>query len=131
MKVLVVDEEAIDLFIATKLLEKEHEVFAFSMPAHAVTWSHDNDFEIVLVESSLQSGLPSDQFLKELQANCKCSFKPFILTNYVNEKNKELLRRAGFIDFITKPLTLDKFSSCMRTETYRTNWYDDTGILLL
>jgi len=51
--------------------------------------------------------------LKELLSVKGPTFKAFVLSNFVDDKQIRELKDAGFIDIIYKPLTLEKFKTVL------------------
>jgi hypothetical protein len=47
--------------------------------------------------------------LKQITSICKKPFRPFVLSNYVDDKQILELKNVGFEDIIYKPLSLDSF----------------------
>ena len=114
MKILVIDDEKLDLFIANKLLNMEYEATGFSDPEEAYQWVASNHFDIAIIDYYLTPPVLADHLLTKLKAIADQSFRAFVLTNYVDvEKEKELLEK-GFEGILTKPLTLEKIKSLMQ-----------------
>ena len=109
MKILVIDDEKLDLFIANKLLNMEYEAIGFSDPDEAYQWASANGFDIAIIDYYLTPPVLADQVLTKLREATNQPFRPFVLTNYVDvERERELLKQ-GFEGIITKPITLEKF----------------------
>jgi response regulator RpfG family c-di-GMP phosphodiesterase len=112
VKILIVDDEQLDLFINKKLLSLEFEVEGFTSLNDAITWAQNNTFDVALIDYYLGPNLYAHNALSELKAIKKGeSFKAFVLSNFVDAKQSSELREAGFIDIIYKPLTLESFKS--------------------
>jgi DNA-binding NarL/FixJ family response regulator len=109
MKILVVDDEQLDLFITKKLLSLEFEVEGFTTLEATVDWAKNNSFDIVLIDYYLAPGLYAHDALKELLLIKGNTFKAFVLSNYVDGKQAQELKDVGFSDIIYKPLTIEKF----------------------
>ncbi len=109
MNVLVVDDEELDLFIVQKLLSLEFQTTGFNSQTEALAWARQNDFDVAVIDYYLGPGILAGDLLKELIAIKGASFKAFVVTNYVDEKQTADLLKAGFTDVITKPLTLEVF----------------------
>jgi DNA-binding response OmpR family regulator len=114
VKILIVDDESLDLFIAKKLLEMEFEVNGFSTLQETVLWSKSNSFDVVLIDYYLGPGLFAHHVLKELQSIKPKDYKAFVLSNHVDDGQSRELREAGFDDIIYKPLTLEKFKDYLK-----------------
>jgi CheY-like chemotaxis protein len=109
VKVLLIDDETLDVFVAKKLLGLEFEVEGFTSPEEALTWAKANTFDVVLIDYYLGTNLYAHNILQELIAFKGRSFKAFVLSNYVDEKQSRELLDAGFNDIIEKPFSLEKF----------------------
>lgn len=116
VKILLVDDEPLDLFIAKKQLSLEFDVTAFSTSAEAVTWAKSNEFDIALIDYYLGPDLGSE-VLKELVAAKGKIFKAFLLTNFVDPQQVLALKAEGFDDVIFKPLNPDKLKSHLNQES--------------
>lgn len=114
MKILLVDDEQLDIFITKKLLSLEFDVAGFTSVPEVLTWAENNTFDVVLIDYYLSPTMHAHDLLRELIALKKAQpFKAFVLSNFVDDKqNKELLD-AGFASVIHKPLTLEKFKALL------------------
>ncbi|MDH4090369.1 MAG: response regulator [Cyclobacteriaceae bacterium] len=111
MRVLIVDDEELDLFIHKKLLSLEFETAGFTSVKDALAWAAQNDFDVAIIDYYLGTGIYANHMLKELIAIRGATFKAFVATNYVNDKQVIDLRASGFTDIIYKPLTLEILNS--------------------
>lgn len=112
MRVLLIDDEQLDLFIAKKQLSADFEVIAFSVPREAIEWAKENSFEVALIDFYLGAQLGSE-VLKAILALKEKNFKAFVLTNFVDPGQVLALKAEGFDDVIFKPLTTDKIKSIL------------------
>ena len=118
MKILIIDDESLDLFINRKLLSLEFEVEGFTSFEEGQSWIETNDFNVVLIDYYLGPGLFAHDVLQKIIAlKGSNAFKAFVLSNYVDENQTRNLKEAGFIDVILKPLTTDSFKSKMENLT--------------
>ena len=115
MKILVVDDEDLDLFITSKMLSLEYEIHGFTSMKQSVEWATHNDFDIVLIDYYLGPGIYATEMLKEISSIAKKPFRPFVLSNYVDDKQVLELKNAGFEEIIYKPLTLESFRKKVET----------------
>jgi CheY-like chemotaxis protein len=113
VKILVVDDEKLDLFISKKLLGLEYQVEGFTSMNEALPWATENTFDIALIDYYLGPNLYAHMVLKELLAIKGSTFKAFVLSNFVDDKQIRELKDAGFADVIYKPLTLEKFKAVL------------------
>lgn len=109
MRILIVDDEQLDLFINKTLLSLEYEVAAFSSTSETMAWAKENDFDVALIDYYLGPGLYAHDVLKELVGLKGQTFKAFVLSNFVDGKQANDLKAEGFLDIIYKPLTLENF----------------------
>ena len=109
MKILVVDDEELDLFINKKLLSLEFDTTGFTSPKDALHWAQQNDFDIAVIDYYLENGIFAGTLLNDLIALKGPVFKAFVVTNYVDEKQTADLKQSGFTGIIHKPLTLEIF----------------------
>ncbi len=111
MKIIIIDDEQLDLFINKKLLGLEFDVTGFTSHTEAVSWAQSNTFDVALIDYYLGPNLYAHNVLKDLTAIKGNTFKAFVLSNFVDEKQVTELRAAGFEDIIYKPLTIELFKS--------------------
>jgi len=111
VKILIIDDEQLDLFINKKLLSLEFVAEGFTSHHDALAWAKQNTFDIVLIDYYLAPNLYAHDVLKELVALKGNTFRAFVLSNYVDEKQSNALLSAGFEDIIAKPLTVELFKS--------------------
>jgi DNA-binding NtrC family response regulator len=109
VKILIVDDEELDLFINKKLLSLEFETEGFTNVKGAVGWAEQNDFDVAVIDYYLGPGIIATDLLKQLIATKGQTFRSFVVSNYVDGKQLQELKEAGFTDTINKPLTLEMF----------------------
>jgi DNA-binding NarL/FixJ family response regulator len=112
MKVLVIDDEKLDLFIASKLLQPDFEVTGFTSPREAIAWATSNPFDVAIIDYYLDNGVLGVHVLKDLRKN-KNSFKAILLTNHLEEDQAKEMMAAGFNSIIYKPVSLEKVKDAM------------------
>lgn len=110
MKILLVDDEPLDLFIARKQLSIEFDVTAFTTSGETLQWIQENDFDIALIDYYLGPELGS-QLLKNIVSHKGKNFKAFLLTNFVDPQQVLALKAEGFDDVIFKPLNPEKLKA--------------------
>jgi CheY-like chemotaxis protein len=114
VKILIVDDEQLDLFISKKLLSLEYQVEAFTSLPDATLWAQNNSFDVLLSDYYLGTGLHAQHVLEAIsQAKGGKTFKAFVLSNHIDEKQAQEVKAAGFNAVIEKPLSLDKFKSSL------------------
>jgi response regulator RpfG family c-di-GMP phosphodiesterase len=109
VKILILDDEELDLFINKKLLALEFDVAGFTSVKEATSWAQQNDFDVAIIDYYLGPGVYANHFLQQLKSIKGNNFKSFVVSNYVDEKQSAELRAAGFTEIIYKPLTLEGF----------------------
>jgi DNA-binding NtrC family response regulator len=110
-KILVIDDEKLDLFISKKLLSLEYQVEGFTTINEALQWASENSFDVALIDYYLGPNLYAHTVLKDLLAAKGPAFKAIVLSNFVDDKQIRELKDSGFAEIIYKPLTLEKFKS--------------------
>ncbi|MBT1705041.1 response regulator [Fulvivirgaceae bacterium PWU20] len=113
MKVLIVDDESLDLFISKKILSFQYEVSGFTSVDEAIGWAKENTFEAVLVDYYLTAGVTAGQVLKQLTSVKPKSYKAFVLSSFVGDEQIKELKKLGFDDVILKPLTIERFQEAI------------------
>lgn len=107
MKILIVEDETLDLFIATKVLESEFDVAGFTTVGECVAWAREHEFDVVLIDYYLGTDVYAPAALAALQA-----VKPqrishaFVLSSFIDSSQLKQLKQAGFTDVINKPISL-------------------------
>lgn len=112
MKILIIDDESLDLFINKKLLSADFEVEGFTSFEDGLIWIQNNNFDIALIDYYLGPGIVANDVLKKIvDVKGNDEFKAFVLSNYVDDKQTNDLKKAGFVDIILKPITSESFKS--------------------
>jgi CheY-like chemotaxis protein len=110
VKILLVDDEPLDLFIARKQLSLEFDVTAFTTSIESLQWAKENSFDVALIDYYLGPDLGS-QLLKSIVNEKGKTFKAFLLTNFVDPQQVLALKAEGFDDVIFKPLSIEKLKA--------------------
>jgi DNA-binding NtrC family response regulator len=113
VKILIVDDEQLDLFITKELLALEFQVEGFTSLPDAVNWATSNEFDILVSDFYLGNGLHAEDVLKQISAVRPSGFKAFVLSNHIDEQQAINLKKAGFYGIIDKPITVDKFKASL------------------
>jgi DNA-binding NarL/FixJ family response regulator len=110
VKILILDDEELDLFINKKLLALEFDVAGFTSIKDATNWAQQNDFDVAVIDYYLAPGVYANHFLKELKSiKGSNNFKSYVVSNYIDDKQSAELKAAGFTGVMYKPLTLEGF----------------------
>lgn len=113
MRILIIDDDELDLFINKKLLNLEYEAEGFTSIQEAVQWAAHNNFDVALIDYYLGQDLFAHHALKKLAEVKGSTFDAFVLSNYVDKSQSEELIKSGFKDIIYKPLTIELFKSTL------------------
>jgi response regulator RpfG family c-di-GMP phosphodiesterase len=113
LKILIVDDEQLDLFITKKLLGLTYEVIGFHSIKEAAAWAQNNPFDVLLSDYYLGHGMHAPDVLKAIRTVAPNSFRAMVLSNHIDEPQAEALRAAGFHAIIEKPITLEKFQASL------------------
>ncbi len=113
MKILIFDDEQLDLFISKKLLSLEYEAEGFTALPDLMQWVKTNDFDVFLSDYYLDNGLHATAVLKEILKEKSKNFKAFVISSHVDNQQAQELRAAGYDGIIEKPLSLEKFKGAL------------------
>ena len=111
MKILVIDDEQLDLFINKKILGLEFDVEGFTTLGETLAWAEHHDFDIALIDYYLGPGVHAHDAYKALVSLKGNTFKAYVLSNYIDQKQSQEILASGFVDIIYKPLTIELFKS--------------------
>lgn len=108
MKILIIDDEPLDLFIARTVLQDAFEVEGFTTLKDCILWAENNDFDALLVDYYLDAGIHATDVLKALQKiKTNPVRKAFVLSSFVDTTQLKALTDAGFEGVINKPISLE------------------------
>lgn len=113
MKILIVDDEQLDLFISKKLLSLKFEVEGFNVLSEAVLWAAKNDFDVLISDYHLNDGIQAFDVLTQIKTVKPQGFKAFVLSNHIDDQQAAELKKAGFNGVVEKPISLDKFNALL------------------
>jgi DNA-binding NtrC family response regulator len=111
MKILVVDDEPVELFISKRFLGMEFQVEGFNSVPEAIEWAKNNSFDVLVSDFNLAPNVFAHDLLKALHEIKGPTFKAYVLSNYVNDTQSATLTAAGFQAIIEKPISLEKFKA--------------------
>ncbi|MEJ1240118.1 response regulator [Chryseolinea sp. T2] len=107
MKILIIDDEPLDLFIARTVLQGEFEVEGFTSLKDCLIWAQNNDFDAVLIDYYLDTDLHATDVLEALQKLKSGTIKnAFVLSSFVDSTQLKKLKDFGFDGVINKPISL-------------------------
>jgi DNA-binding NarL/FixJ family response regulator len=108
VRILIVDDELLDLFIAKAVLQNEFQVECFTTLTDAIAWSMDNEFDAALIDYYLGPDTYATHVITALQNVKQRPIRnAFVLTSYVDSKQVQELMAAGFEGIINKPVSLE------------------------
>lgn len=108
MKILIIDDESLDLFIARTVLQGEFDVEGFTTLKDCLIWATSNDFDAVLIDYYLDTDLHATDVLSALQKIKAAPIRnAFVLSSFVDNNQLKKLKDAGFEGVINKPISLD------------------------
>jgi DNA-binding NtrC family response regulator len=113
VKILIVDDEQLDLFISKKLLGLEYTVEGFHTISETLLWIKENQFDVLLSDYYLDKGVDAHRVLKEILSVKDKTFKAFVLSSHVDGAQAQELKASGYDGVIEKPLSLEKFRSAV------------------
>jgi DNA-binding NtrC family response regulator len=113
VKILIVDDEQLDLFISKKLLSLEYNVEGFHTLSETLLWIKENQFDVLLSDYYLDKGVDAHRVLKEILTVMDKTFKAFVLSSHIDGPQARELKTTGYDGVIEKPLSLEKFKSAL------------------
>jgi CheY-like chemotaxis protein len=113
LKIIVVDDEQLDLFITRKLLGLSFEVQGFTSIPEATEWAKSNTFDVLLSDYYLGNGKHAPDVLMAIRAASGKKFRAIVLSNHIDQDQAQALRDAGFDAIIEKPVSLEKFTAAI------------------
>lgn len=113
LKILILDDEQLDLFISTKLLSLEYEAEGFTTLPDLMEWIKGNDFDVLLSDYYLDNGLHATQVLNEILRDRTKTFKAFVVSSHIDNQQAQELKAAGYNGIIEKPLSIEKFKQAI------------------
>jgi DNA-binding NtrC family response regulator len=114
LKILVVDDEQLDLFITKKLLGLNFEVHGFNNIPEASAWAKANPFDVLLSDYYLGQGKHAPDVLNAIRIASPNNFRALVLSNHISDDQADALKQAGFDSIIEKPITLEKFTAALK-----------------
>src|SRR5687767_9559977 len=106
MRVLVLDEDEIGLFVTQRTLADEFDVCGFTKLESAKHWAADNEFDLLIVEYSPRRDRQVVEILDQVRQAAKCEFMAMIFTvTRITTSRSQELSEAGFAKIYLKPLS--------------------------
>ena len=102
-KILIIDDDKLNLTVARKVLCDEYKVIPVLRGAQALTYLENNDCDMILLDIKMpeMDGFEVYQKIRQME-NCKNIPVIFLTADYDSETEARCLKE-GAIDFIAKP----------------------------
>jgi DNA-binding NtrC family response regulator len=108
VKIIVIDDEQFEMFITKKLLSLRYETEGFTSVSVLLEWVKSNSFDAIFIDYYLENGMVAGDLLKKLREVKGDTFKAFVLSNYVDDRQVQELKDQGFVNVLFKPLEIEK-----------------------
>lgn len=111
MRILLIDDDTLELFLSLRILRMEFQAEGFKTLPEAIDWAKNNTFDLLLSDYYISNEVHAKDVLKamiDLKGN---NFKSIVLTNHVDEPTIAATKGAGFDGILEKPLSLEKLKS--------------------
>jgi CheY-like chemotaxis protein len=120
-RVLVVDDDARNIFALTTLLEQQGmEVYSATNGRQAIDAIHASEDLSVVLMDIMMPGMDGYQTIKEIRADPRFRSLPILaLTAKAMKGDRERCLQAGASDYIAKPVNTDQLLSLLRVWLYR------------
>jgi DNA-binding NtrC family response regulator len=106
-RVLVVDPDVVDRYIAKKILSEDYDVITLSSAKEAMAFARSNTFEVAIIHHKLVNHFDGITLLGQLR-NVNKTFLPIATTAIRDNHNELLLKTYGFKEVAEKPLTSER-----------------------
>ena len=113
MKILLVDDDSLEIFLSLKILRMEFQAEGFKSLPEAITWAKSNEFDVLVSDNYISNNVQAADVLKAMIEVKGKTFKSVVLTNHADDQMKTTIFRAGFDGIIDKPLSLDKLKAAI------------------
>lgn len=103
-KVMLVDDDVSIYYLIKILLGDEYEVDCFNTAQSAINAVRENQYNLMLVDINLGSGMSGIDVLQEIRSTDKCKIVPVIaITAFAMLGDREEFLNMGFNEYISKP----------------------------
>jgi DNA-binding NtrC family response regulator len=110
MRILIIDEDEISLYITQKVLCPEFEVNGFHSIDEAKNWAKDNHFDILLANYTVYRDPLPVHAIKELKDINGGKFHSVIATTYIDPAQADQLLEKGYSNIFMKPISKAAFT---------------------
>jgi len=124
-KILVVDDEKINLILAKRLLSTDYEVATVDSGAGALDYLENNHADLILLDVKM-SGMDGFEVMEKLKSHVTyCQIPVIFLTADRREETESKCFEMGAMDYISKPfvpvIMLHRIRRTLELEDYRIN----------
>lgn len=103
-KVLLVDDDESIFYLIKVLLRTEYMVDCFNTAESAIKAAKENEYNLMLVDINLGSGMSGIDVLREIRSLQNCINTPVIaITAFAMTGDREEFLNMGFTEYISKP----------------------------
>lgn len=122
-KILIVDDDRVNLLLAKKFLSEDYEVITFTSPRDALGYLQLSVPDIILLDLQMPE-IDGFEFIKKIRNMPSLSQIPVIfLTGDRSERTEEQCFKVGGADYISKPfipeIMIQRIRRCLELENYR------------
>lgn len=122
-KILIVDDDRVNLLLAKKFLSEDYEVITFTSPRDALGYLQLSVPDIILLDLQMPE-IDGFEFIKKIRNMPYLSQIPVIfLTGDRSERTEEQCFKVGGADYISKPfipeIMIQRVRRCLELENYR------------
>jgi len=114
--ILVVDDDAIQRDVSTRLLEKlGYEVSSVESGEKAIEYLRENPHNLVILDMIMPGGIDGAETYQRILKTCP-NQKAIIVSGFSESDRVKAVQELGAGAFVKKPLTKKTFASAVRTE---------------
>lgn len=116
-KILIVEDDEINMRITTSYLKKEYEVFGAANADLALELMSQNRFDAILMDIGLKHGMSGIELTKKIRSLQEYKFTPIIaVTAFTLSKDRSDIMAAGCSDYLAKPFTKEALLKIIASE---------------
>jgi DNA-binding NtrC family response regulator len=113
VKILVVDDDPLELFLSLKIIRLEYQAEGFKTLPEALEWAKVNPFDVLISDYYISKQINAADVLKAFLEVKGKTFRAFVLTNYIDQSKVAALIEAGFDSVIEKPLSVENIKKAL------------------
>lgn len=109
IRVLIVEDDPINLLVAKKLLEKHFEITSATNGYQALEIIESSDFDLILMDINLgDDAIDGTEVMQKIKGNPNKKYiKIYAVTSYALPEDRERFLSFGFDYFFPKPINKD------------------------